>query len=174
VVGVTVKVRRDFEELFRAEYRGLVRALVPLTGDRGDAEAVVQDAFVKALVRWERIRRYDRPGAWVRRVAIRDAVRADRRARAAPPPTAADPDDDPLDHVPQQVDLHRAIQTLPGRQRAAVVLHHLAGWPAAEVADALGCAESTVRVHLHRGRQALALALHLTPEMPEEAHDEAR
>lgn len=180
-MGVTVKVRRDFEELFRAEYRGLVRALVPLTGDQGDAEAVVQDAFVKAMVRWERIRRYDRPGAWVRRVAIRDAVRADKRARAAPPPAVGSAGD-LLDHVPQQIDLHRALRTLPGRQRAAVVLHHLAGWPAAEVADALGCAESTVRVHLHRGRQALALALRLEPEPDEtyddtheeETHDEAR
>jgi RNA polymerase sigma-70 factor (ECF subfamily) len=72
------------------------------------------------------------------------------------------PPPDPVDHVPQQVDLHRALQTLPGRQRAAVVLHHLAGWPTAEVADALGCAESTVRVHLTRGRQALAAALRLS------------
>jgi DNA-directed RNA polymerase specialized sigma24 family protein len=59
-----------------------------------------------------------------------------------------------------RLDLEQAIATLSAQQRAAIVLHHLAGWPIAEVADALGCAEATVRVHLHRGRRALAVALH--------------
>ena len=75
--------RAEYEEFFRTEYPNVVRTVLPIVGELADAEAVTQDAFLKAVMRWGRIRRYDRPGAWVRRVAIRDAVRvAERR----PPP----------------------------------------------------------------------------------------
>jgi RNA polymerase sigma-70 factor (ECF subfamily) len=118
---------------------------------------VVQDAFVKAYVRWRRLARYDRPGAWVRRVAIRDAVRiAARQARGVP---VDDRFDDAIAGVVDQVDLRRAIAGLPPQQRAALVLHHLEDWPVRDVADALGCKEPTVRVHLHRARTALAEVL---------------
>jgi RNA polymerase sigma-70 factor, ECF subfamily len=149
-------VGADFDELFRSEYGSLVRAVFPIVGDAGDAEAIVQEAFVKAMARWTRLRRFDRPGAWVRRVAIRDAVRlATRRSRPwVPSPSAA-----MADAVTDRVDLDRALAQLPPRQRAAIVLHYLVGWSTVEVADALGCAESTVRVHLHRGRAALAAIL---------------
>lgn len=150
-------VGTDFEDFFRGEYPSLVRAVFPIVGDVGDAEAIVQEAFVKAMARWSRVRRFDRPGAWVRRVAIRDAVRhATRRQRpwAPPPPGPA-----MAEAITDRVDLDRALATLPARQRAAVVLHHLMGWSAAEVAESLGCAEATVRVHLHRGRTALAAIL---------------
>ncbi|QGG96808.1 RNA polymerase sigma factor [Actinomarinicola tropica] len=147
----------DFEELFQVEYSSLVRAVFPIVADVGDAEAIVQEAFVKASVRWETVRRFDRPGAWVRRVAIRDAVRhATRRRRPWGLPS---PSTGIAESVTDRVDLDRALSRLPARQRAAVVLHHLLGWPAAEVAETLGCAESTVRVHLHRGRTALAAML---------------
>lgn len=119
---------------------------------------------MKAFVRWGRIRRYDRPGAWVRRVAIRDGVRLAERSRrmvGREPVRHAEPED-----AAGRVDLQHALADLPPRQRAALVLHYLADWPTAEVANALGCAESTVRVHLHRGRTALAAAL-----QPEESND---
>lgn len=74
----------SFEDCFRDEYPSVVRTLVPIVLDRAEAEAVAQDAFLKALRRWRRIRTLDRPGAWIRRVAIRDAVRnVDRRRRDA-------------------------------------------------------------------------------------------
>jgi RNA polymerase sigma-70 factor, ECF subfamily len=149
-------VGADFEELFQDEYGSLVAAVFPIVGDAGDAEAIVQDAFVKAMARWARIRRYDRPGAWVRRVAIRDAVRhSGRRSR----PWAASPSGAMADAVTDRIDLDRALAQLPSRQRAAIVLHYLVGWTTTEVAEALGCAEATVRVHLHRGRATLATTL---------------
>jgi RNA polymerase sigma-70 factor (ECF subfamily) len=148
-------VDATFDETFRAEYPGIVRVVAPIVGSVEDAEAVVQDAFLKAFVRWRRIGAYDRPGAWVQRVAIRDAVRAATRSRRRQvldhPPGA-----DPAAATATRIDLARALAELPARPRAAVVLHHLAGWPVAEVAATLGCAEGTVRAHLHRGRQALA------------------
>lgn len=159
--------RVTFVEAFRAEYSGIVRVLTPIVGSTAEAEALAQDAFVKAYVRWGRIGRYDRPGAWVRRVAIRDAVRvAGRNANPSPAPVPHDA----IDGVADSVDLHEALKLLPPQQRAAVVLYHLADWPVRDVSDALGCAEPTVRVHLHRGRAALANHLRIDNE---EAPDES-
>jgi RNA polymerase sigma-70 factor, ECF subfamily len=145
------RARPSFDDAFRAEYPAVVRVVAPIVRSRADAEGVAQDAFVKAYTRWRRIGRYDRPGAWVRRVAIRDAVRVAERSRRAAAGTraATSGPGDPADAVATQVDLTRLLGELPARQRACVVLHHLADWPVADVAQALGCAEATVRVHLH-------------------------
>ena len=53
----------------------------------------------------------------------------------------------------------RAVRRLPKHQAQAVALYYLEDAPVAEIAEAMGCAESTVKVHLHRGRQALAKRL---------------
>jgi RNA polymerase sigma-70 factor (ECF subfamily) len=143
-----------FDDVFRVEYPGLVRLLVPIVGSAEDAEAIAQDAFVGAYARWSRIGRYERPGAWVRRVAIRDAVRFDRRRRRRLPEGGRPRD--PIDAVPDSLDLLAAIRRLPPRQRACVVMHDLADQSTANVAATLGCSESTVRVHLHRARATLA------------------
>jgi RNA polymerase sigma-70 factor (ECF subfamily) len=156
--------RPTFEEAFEADYAAVVRVVAPIVGSVADAEGVTQDAFLKALTRWRTISQYDRPGAWVRRVAIRDAVRfAERRRRHAPAPAPADDTEALAD---QRLDLLAALRRVPARQRACIVLHHLDGWTAAEVADALGCSEATVRVHLHRGRTALAAALRTDVKEP--------
>jgi RNA polymerase sigma-70 factor (ECF subfamily) len=146
-----------FEDVFRHEYPAIVRAVAPIVGGVADAEGLAQEAFLKAFVRWRRLRHYDHPVAWIRRVAIRDAVRAaGRRPRASSVPTTAL---DPGDRIAQGADLTRALATLSPKQRAAVVLYHLVDWPTTDVAEAMGCSEATVRVHLHRGRTALAVTL---------------
>ncbi len=148
----------DFASFFADQYSSTVYAVLPIIGDRAEAESISQDAFVKAMARWRRLRRYDNPGAWVRRAAIRDAVRAaDRAARdtsLADAEVAVAPcfvgGDDELD---------RALALLSPRQRACVVLRHVDGWAADEIGEALGCSASTVRVHLHRGLAALSRQL---------------
>jgi RNA polymerase sigma-70 factor (ECF subfamily) len=158
----------SFDESFRADYPRVVRVVAPIVGSVQDAEALTQDAFVKAYTRWRRVGSYDRPGAWVQRVAIRDAVRfAERRSR--PVPELSVPGDS-AESVVRTVDLHSAIGALPVKQRACVVLHYLADWPVAEVAEAIGCKESTVRVHLHRARAALARVLELDAEELTDGH----
>ena len=54
------------------------------------------------------------------------------------------------------LDVHRALLTLPRRQRAAIVLHYFEDRPVTEIATLLGCGDVTVRTHLARGRKALA------------------
>lgn len=159
----------DFDEFYRSQHRGVVATVCRITDDRAVAEDIAQEAFAKALVRWRRVGRYDRPGAWVRRVAIRDAVRAANRARRTGPL----PVEPPWPATPAVLDdpaLLAAVRALPGNQRASIVLHYLEGRPTGEVADLLGCGEATVRVHLRRARARLAQALtdtHSPMEVPD-------
>lgn len=66
----------------------------------------------------------------------------------------------PPEHAPEpsidNVALVAALKQLPEAQRRAIVLHHLAGLPVAEVAHEVGAPEGTVKARLARGRAALA------------------
>jgi RNA polymerase sigma-70 factor (ECF subfamily) len=144
-----------FAWLFRDEYPAIVRTAYLMLGDREAAEDVAQEAFVRLYARWRRVSRYDRPGAWVRRVAIRLAA----RARYRRPILALLPEQPGPAEVAADPDLRRALLSLPANQRAAIVLHYLEDLPVAEVAGLMGCAVSTAKVHLHRARKRLAMLL---------------
>ena len=147
----------DYTSLFLVEYPAIVRTVALMLRDTARAEEIAQDAFVQLHVRWAKVSGYERPGAWVRRVAIRLAIRAIRRDRLwalvgrdlmAREPAAE-----------STVDVAGAIRQLPGAQRAAIVLFYYEDRPVAEIATILGCAEATARVHLHRGRKRMAQIL---------------
>jgi RNA polymerase sigma-70 factor (ECF subfamily) len=147
--------RERFAELFRAEYPRLVRELGLILADRGLAEDAATDAFVEVWRKWDRVSGLDRPGAWVRRVALRKAGRA-RWRRGRRRHVEASFGSSPPGESGVDVDLLRALAELPAAQRTAVVMHHLGGWPTADIAVVLGCADVTVRSHLSRGRRRLA------------------
>lgn len=151
-----VTLDSDFEEVFRDAYWPLVRSLTVASGDRELAADCVADAFERAYARWRRIRRYDDPVAWVRRVAInrlRDhARRAGRGARAVerlgPPPTAWAPE-------PPTFDLSAALAALPDQQRIAAALFYVDDLSVEEIARAMGRSTGTVKFHLHAARETL-------------------
>jgi RNA polymerase sigma-70 factor (ECF subfamily) len=150
----------DFDAFYAATYARLVGQLYAVTGDLAEAEDVVQEAFTRAVVRWPRIRGYDLPEAWVRRVAVNLARQGRRRTRRrlrllirlAPPPPAPGPSVDGLM-------LAAALRALPAAQRQVLALHHAAGLPVREIAELLGVPEGTAKARLARGRAALAALL---------------
>ena len=146
-----------YVSLFDAEFTHVRRTVYVLVGDAPTAEDITQDAFVQALLHWSRIARYDRPDAWVRRVAIRLAVRHLRREsrrelieRTLEPARSVGPPDP---------DLTDAIRGLPAKQRAVLVLFYYEDRPMKEIAELLGMSESTGFVHLHRARRRLGESL---------------
>jgi RNA polymerase sigma-70 factor (ECF subfamily) len=145
----------EFDEFFASTYPAIVRSTALVVGDREVARELAQEAFVKALLHWKRVRTYERPEAWVRKVAFRMAL----RAKAHEPQHGALLEPAVSDRF-ADVDLMRAIGELPAMQRAAIALHYLEDLPVDQVADVLRCAPSTARVHLHRGRARLAEVLH--------------
>ncbi len=160
----------EFDSIFRDSFPTIVRAAWLVVGDWETARELTQDAFVEALKRWKRIRTYDQPGAWVRRVAINKAINAKRRRVT---PLAAPVDAPAADQA--DLDLRAALDELTTPQRAAVVLHHLWDLPVDEVATLMDCAPGTVKSHLSRGRARLAVALGDAPGDDElEVADEPR
>jgi RNA polymerase sigma-70 factor (ECF subfamily) len=156
----------DVRELFDAEYAPLLRLATLITGDVAAAEDAVQEAFARALARWRRLRHYERPGAWLRLVTVRLAVRdKGRRARELSEPV---PERGAVDDHGPDPELLAALRHVPADQRAALALFYFEALPTDEIAELLGVAPATVRSHLHRGRAALARRLSI-PEVVNDA-----
>lgn len=146
--------QEEFERVFRSAYRSVVQTTTLVLQDRGRAEEVTQDAFVRLYERWGGVATFEHPGAWVRRVAVRDAIRRAHRERFVAVVDAADVQA-PGDRLPD-IDLFRAIGALPPKQRAAVALHYLEDLPVEQVARVMNVASATVRQHLFKARSQLA------------------
>jgi RNA polymerase sigma-70 factor (ECF subfamily) len=155
------RAEEGFAGFFRAEYPIVARTVELILRDRDRAEEVTQDAFIQLFTRWRRISKYERPGAWVRRVAIRMAVRAARREKVR----ALVERDEPrqVEEDLPDVDLLAAVHTLPETQRAVIVLFYFEDLPVAEIAHILERPEATIRSDLHRARNHLADLLNEEP-----------
>ena len=150
-------LQETFPAFYRREYPKMVAIAAAVAGNRSIAEDLAQEAMLRAHRHWDRISTYERPGAWVRRATINVSLSASKRAsadlrrvlRIAERPTLPEPDvtDDRI---------WKAVAKLPGNQRAAIALHYLEDRPIDEIASILEVSNATARVHLHRGRQALA------------------
>ena len=147
----------DYDEFFRCHYAPLVRALAVAAG-REEAADAVQDAFLEAHRRWGRIGRYDRPEAWVRRVAVNRLTDGHRRRVRRDRALARSAVVDPVGLEISDLDLLDAVRGLPERQRLAICLYYLADLSVADVAEALGVSDGTVKSQLHDARRSLAAA----------------
>ncbi|GAB2834074.1 RNA polymerase sigma factor [Lentzea nigeriaca] len=145
---------QGFAEFFRTCLPVVTRTLTALNGDTRVVEDIAQDALVIAQHRWADVHAYDKPEAWVLKVAIRLMRRWQQRHQHETP-LGSMPAVDAVEHVQEVEALHSALRQLSPRHREAVALHHLLGYPVSEIAAVLMVGESTVRTHLTRGRAEL-------------------
>jgi RNA polymerase sigma factor (sigma-70 family) len=155
--------RVEFEWVFRSTYPSVLRTTYLVLYDRGRAEEITQDAFLRLFERWVGVAYVEHPQAWVRRVAVRAAVKSAQQSRAhlVDLPVAEQP---AWDHLPD-VDLARAVASLSPQQRAAVALFYLDDLSVEDVAHHLSVSTSTAKQHLHRARSRLAGLLAETVEV---------
>jgi len=145
-----------FEAFFEHEYPRLLRAMYLVTGNRHEAEELVQDTFVRALERWERVRRAENRPGYLYRMAVnlyRSKLR--RVARAAKKTFHPPPDADLFAAADDRDAIGRALRSLPEGQRQAVVMVEWLGMTDQEVGEVLGVSPITVRVRIHRARGTL-------------------
>jgi RNA polymerase sigma-70 factor (sigma-E family) len=156
-----------FEEFVAARLPALLRYAYLLTGDRQVAHDVVQDALVKALVRWRRIRGLAEPYAYVRTMVTNEYLSGLRKRRRQPS-TPLDPEvlhgrlpaqPDAADAHADRSDLWPRLAKLPRQQRAVIVLRFYEGLPDPEIAEVLGCRTGTVRGYASRALAALRVDL---------------
>ncbi len=151
----------SFDSLYRREYPGLVAVATALSGY--DGEDLVQDAMVKALVNWEKVRRLERPGGWCHRVLVHLCRSRWRRRMTESRFLGRLRRDEPVTPGPSAEILAfwAAVRTLPERPRLVVTLHYAGDHSVSEVATILDVPEGTVRSDLTRARAALSRELDL-------------
>ncbi|TCC11500.1 SigE family RNA polymerase sigma factor [Kribbella soli] len=151
----------DFDDFVRGSATRLLRTAVLLTGDRGAGEDLVQETYEKIYVHWPRIRT-GAPEAYARKTLTNLAANRWRTRRRRPAEVALaenhdepTPDDSEAYAVRQQ--LLRALQDLPPRQRAAIVLRYYDDLTEAQTAEILGCSVGTVKSQTSRALDRLRL-----------------
>ena len=152
----------DFERFFLANYDAVLNILMLTTGDRERATDATQEAFIKAYAKWSKIRDYDAPSAWVRRVAINashDSFRSERRRRRREQALTPPAQDSQTDRYSSDYTASDLLHALPARQREVATLFYVDDRSVAEIAAILGLTEGTVKYHLSHARDGLRRAL---------------
>lgn len=153
----------DHDAFYREHHADAVRWAVALVGDRAVAEELAQDALVAVDRKLEGL---ENPTGYLRRVVVNRCaswhrshqreLRRMRRATAGAPTT----------YTPATDEMLSLLTALPYQQRAAVTLRYWADWTDADIAAALGVAESTVRVLVHRAVATLRTELRPEGDQP--------
>jgi RNA polymerase sigma-70 factor (ECF subfamily) len=167
--GARVRPSDDFQDFYLASYGRTVAMLAPIAGNKPEAEDIAQEAYARALARWSRLRNYDLPEAWVRKVALRLAIDSGRRLRRSLGVSARiaaqrqPPGPEPSDDL-RYTALGAALMDLPLRERQVVVMHYLADLPIDAIATECGLPAGTVKTRLAAGRKQLEQRLTQQPE----------
>lgn len=154
-IGDEAGAAADFHAFFEQHYAELARLAHLLTGEADAADDLAADALVALWRHWDRVRAADHPVAYARgvlanlaRSRIRSAVRERRRIAlfwSQPPGRTDGPD------VPAVLDVREALQRLPFRKRACVVLRHAFDLSERDTAAVLGISVGTVKSQTSRG-----------------------
>ena len=150
-----------FDELYRREYPALFGVATAMAGGARDADDLVHDTMVKALVHWRRVQRLARPGGWCHKVLL-NICRNWRRHRSVETRfLARQPRHEEWTNGPsgEALAFCQAIHRLPTRPRSVVALYYIGDHSVAEVASMLGVPEGTVRSDLSRARVVLRAEL---------------
>jgi RNA polymerase sigma-70 factor (ECF subfamily) len=152
-----------FEQLYRTHSRRIHAVVWRLAGaNTARAEDLVQEAFIRAWQALPAFRFESAFSTWLHRLAVNTAL-MELRSRAGG--EDRETDDAALEFVGtvdtagqrlrEQMDLERAVATLPERARAVLVLHDIEGWKHEEIASELGMAVGSSKAQLHRARNLL-------------------
>ncbi len=168
---IVVRVRAGephlFELIMRRHNQRIYRAARAILRDEGEAEDVMQDAYVRA---YEHLREFEgraRFSTWLTRIAVHEALGRRRRGRRFEPIEAHAQETQSMSNAPRfspeqqasdgemRVVLEKAIDGLPDDFRAVFVLRAVEEMSGAETAECLGIPEETVKTRLFRARSRL-------------------
>jgi RNA polymerase sigma factor (sigma-70 family) len=145
----------SFEEFFETEHARLFGALCFVTGDRHEAEEIMQDAFLRLWERWDRVRLND-PSAYLFRTAMNVFRNRYRRTALGLRKTLSiAQSDDAFATIDDRDLVVRTLRDLSADQRAAVLLTGYVGLTSEEAAQMLRMRASNVRTLATRARAAI-------------------
>lgn len=175
VAGNREAARERFADLVASQQRRAIRIAYHYLRDAHDADEAVQDAFVKVFTHITSYREELPFEVWFTRILVNGCLDM-RKARArrlrwavpmtgpgdapAPEPSASESTvEDRLVSNERTREITAAVDQLPDRQRTVFTLCHIGEQSTAEVSQALGLSEATVRVHLFRAIRKLRTLL---------------
>ena len=144
-----------FDEFVAARSRALLRTAYLLTHDHALAEDLLQTALARAWFAWRRID--GNPDPYVRRILVNTYASWWRRKWNGEHPTDELPERPTDETGTEPTDLWQAMERLPRRQRAVVVLRYFEDLTEAQVADALGVSVGTVKSQTSKALRTLRL-----------------
>lgn len=148
-----------FEDFVTGEFPRLWRLARTLSGRESDASDLVQETLVRVGMRWRKLDRNGNPGAYARVTLARLHFAQVRRARHEVSLFLVEDRENPAaDHAPgieEREAVAQLLETIPPRQRTALVLHYLEDMSIADIASVMRCSEGTVKSQLSRARDAL-------------------
>ncbi|TVP54464.1 MAG: RNA polymerase sigma factor [Halomonadaceae bacterium] len=187
MLGFGKKRAQQFDALVRPHLDSLFRLAYHLSGERSDAEDLVQDVLVKLMPKTDELARVERLRPWLKRVLYRQFIdhhrkqsrRLDVNLTLVGNAGSEDDSGDIMERIANTLDgpadslgrqqlqqsLQKLLQTLSPDQRALIIMHDMEGRPQEEIADILGVPVGTVKSRLHRTRAQLKrkVALELEP-----------
>jgi RNA polymerase sigma-70 factor (ECF subfamily) len=151
-----------FEAFYANERDRVYSALAITLGNADLAADAADEAMARAFQRWETVRTYASPGGWAFRVGLNWARSIVRRRHRSSPLLYQQ---DTVDAVVTDPDVHRALGLLDVKHRAVVVCRYVFGWSERETAEALELRPGTVKSRLSRATKQLQVQLgHLRQE----------
>ncbi len=154
IEGAPTRPEISFEEFFDGERPRLFATLVLIVGNRGVAEDLMQESFVRVWERWDRVMQHPDPPGYLYRTALNLVRQRRRRVLRAHEAGPQDVPSDAFAAVDDRADLFAALRRLTPRQRAALVLLDLLDLDAEQAGKVLGVRPGTVRSLASQGRAA--------------------
>lgn len=157
----------EFADFVTAKQHGLLRFGMLLTGgDPHTAADLTQETFLLLGRRWRRVRDVEYQDSYARTTMTRLWWRRSKKDRHEVVRAEAE-ETSTLDHAPAwESEVWAALQQLPPRQRAVLVLRYFEDYSELEIADALSCRPGTVKSQASRG---LATLRHLMSSAGDDA-----
>lgn len=158
----------DFSAWMAARQGSLLRTAYLLTGDRHNAEDLVQTALAKTYLAWDRVHDREHIDAYARRILINEHHsnwRRPWRRREHVTDTLPERPLHDTEYDGQRDVLWAYVQSLPPRQRAVIVLRYYEQLSEAEIADVLGISTGTVKSQASRALAHLRAQLPQHPEL---------
>lgn len=175
MTGCTNEKQRAFEQQAIPHTDGLHRFGMRLTGNRADADDLVQETYLKAYRFWDKYDQGTNIRAWLFRILKNSFITLYRKESKTPDmvdysdmmrPTSAEYDSVDANGLQEQVfdnllddDVTSAVSGLPEDFRTVVILCDIEGLTYGEISRFVDCPLGTVRSRLHRGRRLLHLKL---------------
>lgn len=148
----------EFAQFYEETAHDLYAFASLIAGD-DDGEDLAAEAYARTLARWREVRGYERPDAWVRRVIINLLISRRRKERVQllfhQGTSHASEPLSPTDQSEDRILIQAALNRLPPRQRAVIILRYFNDLSLKETAQAIRCSVSTANTHLRRGQSRL-------------------